>query len=242
MCLACGIYQAYVSFALVLTVVYFIGEMLEGRRTNGEAWLYIGRQAAIYAVGMILYYVVWRICLTAEDAKAVTYLGIDAAALYARWLRPWMGNIFAVVLALIILNNGVLANISYFYMHSSYERSYATALEMTTRMHMIADDDEIERIAIVGAGDKSDAVILGYDEPSSHAHILTGRLRSDLMYDREHIYHFLEGVLGVDFRFASNEECAELAEQPDVADMGVWPAKDSMRLRNGVLIIKIGQY
>ena len=152
-----------------------------------------------------------------------------------------MGNIFAVVLALIILNNGVLANISYFYMHSSYERSYATALEMTTRMHMIADDDEIERIAIVGAGDKSDAVILGYDEPSSHAHILTGRLRSDLMYDREHIYHFLEGVLGVDFRFASNEECAELAEQPDVADMGVWPAKDSMRLRNGVLIIKIGQ-
>ena len=161
-----------------------------------------------------IYYVVWRICLTAEDAKAVTYLGIDAAALYARWLRPWMGNIFAVVLALIILNNGVLANISYFYMHSSYERSYATALEMTTRMHMIADD-EIERIAIVGAGDKSDAVILGYDEPSSHAHILTGRLRSDLMYDREHIDHFL---------------------------MGVWPAKDSMRLRNGVLIIKIGQY
>ena len=46
----------------------------------------------------------------------------------------------------------------------------------------------------------------------------------------------------MDFRFASNEECAELAEQPDVADMGVWPAKDSMRLRNGVLIIKIGQY
>ena len=53
LCLTCGIYQAYVSFALVLTVVYFIGEMLEGRRTNGEAWLYIGRQAAIYAVGMI---------------------------------------------------------------------------------------------------------------------------------------------------------------------------------------------
>lgn len=353
LCLACGIYQAYVSFALVLTAVYFIGEMLEGRRTNGEAWLYIGRQAAIYAVGMILYYVVWRICLAAEDAEAVTYLGIDAAArleflpsniigwltgsrryaefmavectasaygmnlygvlnivflaaaavgtviaavksglfrrrmqlvlsiaaavaiplfaciwlivspdmvyrpmmlvcycllpvfaaaLFARWLRPWMGNIFAVVLALIILNNGVLANISYFYMHSSYERSYATALEMTTRMHMIANDDEIERIAIVGAGEKSDAVILGYDEPSSHAHILTGRLRSDLMYDREHIYHFLEGVLGVDFRFASNEECAEFAEQPDIADMGVWPAKDSMRLCNGVLIIKIGQY
>lgn len=80
LCLACGIYQAYVSFALVLTAVYFIGEMLEGRRTNGEAWLYIGRQAAIYAVGMILYYVVWRICLAAEDAEAVTYLGIAAAA------------------------------------------------------------------------------------------------------------------------------------------------------------------
>lgn len=291
LCLACGIYQAYVSFALVLTAVYFIGEMLEGRRTNGEAWRYIGRQAAIYAVGMILYYVVWRICLAAAAVGAVIaavksgllrrrmqlvlsiaaavaiplfaciwlivspdmvyrpmmlvcycLLPVFAAALFARWLRPWMGNIFAVVLALIILNNGVLANISYFYMHSSYERSYATALEMTTRMHMIADDDEIERIAIVGAGEKSDAVILGYDEPSSHAHILTGRLRSDLMYDREHIYHFLEGVLGVDFRFASNEECAELAEQPDVADMGVWPAKDSMRLCNGVLIIKIGQY
>ena len=80
LCLACGIYQAYVSFALVLTAVYFIGEMLEGRRTNGEAWRYIGRQAAIYAVGMILYYVVWRICLAAEGAEAVTYLGIDAAA------------------------------------------------------------------------------------------------------------------------------------------------------------------
>lgn len=35
-CLSCGIYQAFVSFALLLTLFYFLNELLENRRTNQE--------------------------------------------------------------------------------------------------------------------------------------------------------------------------------------------------------------
>ena len=76
-CLSCGIYQAYVSFAFVLAVSYFITELLDHRRKEKEYWSWIGAQVLIYGCALAGYYVIWKLCLAIQGFTASSYQGID---------------------------------------------------------------------------------------------------------------------------------------------------------------------
>lgn len=76
-CLACGIYQAYVSFAFLLAVCYFMTELLENRWEQKRYWNWIGAQVLTYVGAMALYYVIWKLCLGVQGFSAASYQGID---------------------------------------------------------------------------------------------------------------------------------------------------------------------
>ena len=76
-CLCCGIYQAYVSFAFVLAVCYFITELLENRREQKLYWKWIGAQVLIYGFALAGYYLIWKLCLRFQGFSASSYQGID---------------------------------------------------------------------------------------------------------------------------------------------------------------------
>lgn len=76
-CLACGIYQAYVSFAFVLAVCYFMVELLENRREEKQYRNWIGAQLVIYPAALALYYGIWKLCLKVQGFAASGYQGID---------------------------------------------------------------------------------------------------------------------------------------------------------------------
>ena len=77
LCLSCGTYQAYVSFALMLSICHFLQELLEGRRSTAECFRWIGRQAAVYGAGLAAYYGIWKLCMRLENVSATDYQGID---------------------------------------------------------------------------------------------------------------------------------------------------------------------
>lgn len=76
-CLACGIYQAYVSFAFIFAVCYFMYELLEYRYENRQYWKWIGAQILIYAFALAAYYVIWKLCLYFQGTAASSYQGMD---------------------------------------------------------------------------------------------------------------------------------------------------------------------
>lgn len=76
-CLSCGIYQAYVSFAFVLAVCYFIVELLENRREEKQFRNWIAAQVLIYGCALAGYYLVWKVCLAMQGFTASSYQGID---------------------------------------------------------------------------------------------------------------------------------------------------------------------
>lgn len=76
-CLACGIYQAYLSFAFVLAVCYFITELLENRWEKEQYWKWIGAQIVIYIAAMASYYLIWKLCLNLQGYATSTYQGIS---------------------------------------------------------------------------------------------------------------------------------------------------------------------
>lgn len=76
-CLCCGIYQAYVSFALLLSMSHFILELLGDRQDDRQFYRWIGRQFIVYGAGLLAYYVVWKLRMYSVGVTASGYQGIS---------------------------------------------------------------------------------------------------------------------------------------------------------------------
>lgn len=79
-CMSCGIYQAYVSFALVLALCYFMQELLEDRRTLKEYFAWIKNQVIVYVSGLLAYLLIWKICMIFQNVQVNAYQGYQGIA------------------------------------------------------------------------------------------------------------------------------------------------------------------
>ena len=377
--LTCGIYQAYVSFALVLSLGYFMTEILENRYEKKLYTLWIRNQILIYGLGMAAYYVIWQIAMVCQgNLQPNQYMGIDTigqigpgflwdavkqtmtsfvsvfmvwnflrrgltmytvlnilflmAAAYIvvtavrksrlytrksqmllfllcmaaipfavfiwffastgtqyvvrmeqsvcllyilcgvlanRWLKPGKSDIAALLLAVIIFNNGVTANMMYQYMHRCYEESYATGVEIATHIHLL-DDGTQKEIVIVGltswfseeeyesgGGLKELALLKSiynnlFSAGSCPALFLSEVVGLELSYYRVNPEMEVPPVDvgsnnwpvsgGWTWRFPLADEAvkAKLIDTKQVADMPVWPAADSIQVIDDLIVIKLG--
>ncbi len=76
-CLSCGIYQAYISFALLLSVCHFMQELLTEAHSARERGAWIGRQFLVYGGGLLLFWLVWQLILRLRGLTVSAYQGID---------------------------------------------------------------------------------------------------------------------------------------------------------------------
>ena len=352
-CITCGIYQAYVSFGLLLTIFYFIKNALENKYSNKEYVRYIVKQMMIYMIALILYYVIWKICLSVQNIEVGSYQGIDqvnnlgamefglgwfiqgmknsiqailmfflewnifehgltlygglniailaflaAGLLYliiknkiykkklrlflivaslflcipcaCMWIfasldmvyRPMMlvslavvyifcgvifdqhmkekvSTVLAVVLCVMIFNNGLIANISYYFMNKCYEQTYATGVELTMRIHEMKTEHEFDNIAVVGKRDIDIATEI-VEEGADKVHTMVQLLVTDLLHDQEHVELFLQEMLHINETFVTEEEKEELEKNIQIQEMDKWPSYDSVQMVEDTLVIKIG--
>lgn len=353
LCVSCGIYQAYVSFALLLAVCYCIDVLLQNRYDRKTCCAWVLRQAVIYIASMAAYYVIWKLCMLVSETSPTDYQGISevgklstglvvnglirsiqtvliyflqwdvfahgwtlysvlsvafvcvlgtglvvavvrsgilkrkwamgllllcllsvipfagiwhftsdsvgyrammlqsltllfllSALLYERWAKPAAKNAVCVFLLLVVANNALMANISYFYMNLCYERTYAEGLEMMIRIHALQDECGIDDIAVVG--DRlaevqwpiSDAET-GRISPAGKIHILSALLETSLLFNAEHTLPFLKANYGLNLESAAPGRLEQLSSATQVQSMGCWPAGDSMAIIDGTLIIKL---
>lgn len=377
-CLCCAIYQAYVSFALVFALCYFVLELLEDCRTTKEIVCWIRNQAIIYICGLAVYYIIWQLLMKLSGYTATTYEGISTigqmnihningaiyqtadsfihffvewnifrhgltayttlnlifllsafiigitalvkskiikqrlrmfllfaavfaipfaafmwyfasygvsyatrmeqslcllyifvGVLYCRWAKECFANIAALVLMAIILNNSVTANIFYYKMNQCSERSYATALEMASRIHQL-DDGTIMQIAIIGSTAGFDDNY--YFEPSGARQLgVLRQLNRNLMSSSKYISLYLSNVLDfqlsyynenpdaempthkkgkedpvsqtwtLSFPLCDTETVEKLQGSDAVQAMGCWPAADSVQAIGDTVIIKLSE-
>ncbi len=338
--IVCSIYQAYVSFALVLALCYFIDILLKGEKSRSDCLRYVACQAVVYIVGLILYYVIWKIALRLTDIPVNDYQGISevgsislslilngfvntlksvayfylqratvtlfgvlnviflvsllviivtavvksgiikrkwalllvclslmaifpcvcmwnfvsstvgycprmlesiiilyifAAILYERWGRVLSKNIVGLLLAVIIFNNALIANISYFQLNRCYERTYAEGVEMIELIHEKQSEYEISKIAFVGK--RMDAFIFvdGADSEFAGLFSLSSMLEKSLMFDAEHTYLFLKNTFGLELERVSTEEL----EIDHLDDLPCIPDHNAYTVIGDTLVIKL---
>ncbi|MGM9590431.1 MAG: glucosyltransferase domain-containing protein [Faecousia sp.] len=371
-CLACGIYQAYVSFAFVLAVCYFMTELLENRRKDREYRNWILIQVLIYGCAMAGYYLIWKLCLTFQGFTASSYQGIDrvgamgagdlaravlkiakdfirfftewnildhgitvysalnilflvafaaalvvslvksqmrrrkihlllfalclvalpvgcylwyltspdvvyhalmlqsmcllyilTAVLFDRWICPRGSNAVLLLLVAIVFNNSVTANMYYNYMHQSFEKTRAVAVELNTRIHLL-DEGQIRYVAIYGSlGDWDQEAHFNHGELRQlggwkviNRTILSPMFLSlytdfNLSYYRTNglEYPVVENDPDIpapqdwEFRFPLLEKKSReaLALTPQVQAMPIWPARDSVQVIGDTVVVKLSE-
>lgn len=354
LCISCGIYQAYVSFALLLAVCYFIDVLLQGKFGKADCLRWVARQAVLYIGSLAAYYAIWKLCLHLSGTAANSYQGISEVGtislglllhgvknsvrsvllyflqwnvlehgfslysvlnlvflaalagivLYAvvkskLWQRKWAlvllllcvaaiapfaglwcfvsydvgyrammlqsltllfvlcgvlyerqaclsaKNAAALLLAVIVFNNALMANISYYYMQCCYERTYADGLEMMLGIHAMEAEYEFDKFAVVGSRVTQVPDIdpeTGKMVPSGQIHILNGVLETNLLYDSEHTTRFLKHTFGLetDTPYSATQR-DELLRSEAVQAMPCWPEGGSMAVIDGTLVLKLSE-
>ena len=81
-CLSCGIYQAYISFAYLLAIFYFVGELLDNKHSTKKYMTWIVGQTVMYVAALAAYYVIWKACMHFQGYAATTYQGLDSIGQY----------------------------------------------------------------------------------------------------------------------------------------------------------------
>ncbi len=347
LCLSCGTYQAYLSFAALLSLLYLIMKVAQGEHHTKELVSWALKQLALFAAAVVAYYVIWQFCLKLQSTAATEYLGISGAggfgiatiiaafrSIALTTARFYLGEsflsgkvtfYFAFNMLFILLLLGILSvvickrklhkkpsqlflfiaslviipfaafiwqftsrgvsygprmmeslaliyilplalaekhlniswqrtasailcaiiflfslqsNIAYFYLNKCYEATYHTASDMAHRIHMTCDTGE-EKVAIIGRT-VYDAEISN-QALSVEAETLRGTLKSTLAYDQHHISRFISEILGDNFEYAADDELLLLEQSPEIAEMDSWPSKNSVRLVDGFVVIKLAE-
>lgn len=77
LCLTAGIYQAYVSFALMLWLAYLIMSLLSDRLSRADYTAWMKKMLIVLFGGMIAYYGIWKLLMAVRGTGANDYLGIN---------------------------------------------------------------------------------------------------------------------------------------------------------------------
>ena len=330
----CGIYQAYLSFALVLALCSFMAELLENRYEKKEYLLWVRNQVLLYGAGAAAYYVIWKLVLLFQGIRPSPYLGIASvgqmgsaaffnavsemakaffsvfavwnffergltvytvlnmlflllcmvtvvtavvksrlfarkmqcglfllcgaaipfaafiwffaspgtqystrmeqsvcllyiltAVLLDRWVKPRFSSLAALFFSVIILHNGITANLFYQYAHRCYERSYGIGVEIATRIHLL-DHGDITSVMVVGQTDWFDKE--EYEGASGLRELgLLKYVHRDL-FSAGNTYStlFLSEVVGLELSYY-REHPEEKIPPVDFSSQPQWPVPDS---------------
>ena len=352
-CISCGIYQAYVSFALILAVCCFVMVLLENSHSRKECFKWVLRQAVIYIAALAAYYIIWKLCMRFSGMQAKDYLGVSevgtisadlllhgavksvrtvlmyflqwnpfehgltfyntlsivfvvfllvgvlvaliksgifqrkwalvllifcfiaicpfvgiwnftsekivygarmlqsmsilyilAAIIYERWCKPLTKNLFCLFLIVLLWNNALIANICYFHMNESYERSYAEGAEMMREIRELDEQYDFDKIAVLGV--RYEDVKYEHHDPVTgkvtkygEIYHLSTTLEQTFLYEPYNTTFFLQETFGLDLELLGPWYRNELLKTEEVRAMSCWPEKGSVTVIDDVCVIKL---
>ncbi len=152
-------------------------------------------------------------------------------------IKRWVILIISVIL---ILNQVVIANVSYHKAQMAYEKSYGTLIRIADRAEKAEDGEKCEKLLVIGALENSKNYFSNL--PPEITGITDGYIlrADDESVGQSVLCSALNDYCGKNYKFLSGEEKQELLKKEEIKNMGVWPSNDSVKKVDGILIIKLG--
>lgn len=163
-------------------------------------------------------------------------LYIFTIILCEKYFNVKRANLVRILMAVIIYNFALQANISYYYLAQSHEKTHAMATEIMSRIHYI-DDGKAEYIAVVGDCGPGNA--LGQTLEENKIHMLSQLLEKHILSNQEHMVLYLQTMYDMDLEAVSLSELNGISNTKLVKEMGCWPNSDSVVLFDNTVVIKL---
>ncbi|MGN0503521.1 MAG: hypothetical protein ACI4HJ_00560, partial [Ruminococcus sp.] len=153
-------------------------------------------------------------------------------------IKPKWATCFSLIPLAMILNLAIQANIAYYYLNFEYENTYHEATNMANCIDSIAEGENFQ-IAIIG--ERTEKVALEFSEQTNSAFMYTSMIEKDLLLDGTHTENFLSNVLYCNYNYADSETKKYISQTDEFLNMSVWPAKDSVKIINNTVTVKLGE-
>lgn len=175
--------------------------------------------------------------------QSLCLLYVFVAVVYDKYIKTKYANIVAFLLMAIVFNNSISANISYFLINQSYEKTYYLGIEMMEDIEEVRkDNDNIKSIDIVGSRwvEVDQRHDLKSEKKFYNSTDFLYTLKKDYLIVEQVTYCFLDETFGLDLPLVDDDYSEKLSQSKEVDEMGVWPADDSIAVIDDVLVVKIG--
>ena len=144
------------------------------------------------------------------------------------------------VSALLILNQTIIANVSYHKLNMAYEKSYGTLIRIADRIEQTEGAGECDSILVLGYLPESEAY--SAELPPDMTGTTDGYIlrADDEIVGQSVLCSALNDYCGKNYKFISGEDKSELLKRIDTDSLNNWPAKDSISIIDNVIVIKLG--
>ncbi len=146
---------------------------------------------------------------------------------------PWVSVLAAAVL---VFNYAITDNIGYSNLEKKYEKTYAYCLRLLDRIEQAEGYYQGIPIAMVGV--IGDEAYPSTDLTKDLTAAMIGLSGDYLVYTGSNYAAFIENYLGATLNFLEPEAMAEIYYTEEYLNMGTFPAADSIKIIDGVLVIK----
>lgn len=167
----------------------------------------------------------------------VVLLYVLAVVIADRYLSAKFSNLYMYFMIAVIFNFGLIDNIGYFNLNLCWEETYATAIQMQDRLQQLDGYEDTDEILVIGTlrlknNNRREWV-------TERIPPMIGVEAVNLMRNQDFIVSILKNDLGMVLDGVSGEQKEGLMRLDEVKEMGNWPAKDSVRMVDGVMVMKL---
>lgn len=152
------------------------------------------------------------------------------------YLRGWLADACAVLIAVIVFNFAVISNIAYLNLEYCWEQTYATAVRMQERITMLDDFDADCHLMVTGTIRTEERGWL-----LDHIPYMPGVDDVNLMRNQTFIRVILMQDLGMCLEGVDPDEKERVLASTEYAEMTCWPSAGSVRMIDGVIVVKLSQ-
>ena len=142
-----------------------------------------------------------------------------------------------VIVFVVAFNFSIISNISYLNMELKYEKSTAFVNRLISRVEQTEGVTSESKLALIGRiqlGSSLSTRVIPENIPR-----MTGPLGDSIIPLPYHYSAMMKDHFGVNYQFISEPERQEIAASEWFADMEAWPSKDSVRVIDDVVVVKL---
>lgn len=168
--------------------------------------------------------------------QSIVVVYILILLLAEKWLLTKAKNLLGILVAVIVFNFMLQANIAYYQLQYCDRVTYMNVAEMVSRIHQLGYVDDYD-LMIIGKIDKHE--LNSYKLLNDRMPLIGNMLDYNLFYSESVLNPYFNNYLGIEVNSISVEKRKVLLSDSQVAAMPCWPQKDSLQVIDDVVVIKL---